>query len=88
MKPKETFLNHQQQKTTRLEKRLNCLFIHSTGNDITKPLSYEEAIKGHADKECRKEVLQKCVRKLFNEHTVLLFRILLYLWYLSTILNL
>jgi hypothetical protein len=51
-------------------------------------LSYEEAIKGHADKECRKEVLQKCVRKLFNEHTVLLFRILLYLWYLSTILNL
>jgi len=56
-----------------MEKRLNCLFILSTENGITKSLSYKEAIKGHADKECRKEVLQKCVRKLFNERTVLLF---------------
>jgi hypothetical protein len=85
---KKTFLNSQQQKTTRLEKRLNCFFILSTENDITTSLSYKEAIKGHADKECRKEVLEECVRKLFNEHTVLLFWILLYLWYLSAILNL
>jgi hypothetical protein len=39
-----------------LEKRLNCLFILSTENDVTKPLSHKEAIKRHADKECRKEV--------------------------------
>ena len=70
---KETFLNYQKQKITSMEKRLNCLFILSTENGITKSLSYKEAIKGHADKECRKEVLQKCVRKLFNERTVLLF---------------
>ena len=86
MKLKETFVNYQQQKTTRLEKRLNCLLILSIGNDVTKSLSYGGAIKGHADKECRKKVLQKCVRKLFNEHTVLLFWILLYLWHLSAIL--
>lgn len=73
VKLKETFPNYQQQKTTRLEKRLYCLFILSTENDITKSLSYKEGIKRHADKECRKEVLQKRVRKLFNEHTVLLF---------------
>jgi hypothetical protein len=30
----------------------NCLFILSTENGITKSLSYKEAIKGHADKEC------------------------------------
>lgn len=37
-----------------LEEGLNCLSILSTGNDISKLLSYEEANKEYAAKKCMK----------------------------------
>jgi hypothetical protein len=37
-----------------LEEKLYYLFILSTENDITKSLSYEQAIKVYAAKKCRK----------------------------------
>ena len=42
------------------DERLNCISVLSVGNDITKSLSYEEAIKGYATKICRKKVLYMC----------------------------
>lgn len=43
-----------------LEERLNYLSILSMENDIIKPLlSYEEAIKEHIAKKCRKKCFIK-----------------------------
>jgi hypothetical protein len=39
-----------------LQERLNYLSVLSIEKDITKSLSYAEAIKGCAAKECRRKV--------------------------------
>ena len=57
---RETFLNYQQKKkkkiqSTMLQDRLNYLSVLSTENDISKLLSYEEAIKKYAAKICKKK---------------------------------
>ena len=50
-------------RSTMLEEKLNYLSVLSTENHITKSLSYEEAIREHTVKKCRKKkVLQRCVR--------------------------
>ena len=50
-----------------LKGRLNYRCILSTEYDITKSLSYEEAIKEHAAKHPWKRVLQRCVGQLINK---------------------
>jgi len=42
-------------RSTILQEILNYLSILSIKNHITEPLSYEEAIKEHAAKKCRKK---------------------------------
>jgi malonyl CoA-acyl carrier protein transacylase len=52
------------------EERLNYLSALFVENDITKSLSYEEAIKEYATKICRKKVLYVCVRQLPDKNIV------------------
>jgi len=61
--------------STILEERLNLPSILSTENNITKFLSYKEAIKEHATKT-RKKLLQRCLGQLINKNIMLFFWIL------------
>jgi Mor family transcriptional regulator len=56
--------------STILEESLNYLSILSTEKEITK-LSYEEAIKEQATKNCRRKVLQSCLEQLINKNIML-----------------
>ena len=68
-----------------LEKIQNYLPDLNIGNDITKWLSYEEAIKKYTAKKCRiKSIIEVC--QTINKNIMLFFCILLCLWYLSPFL--
>jgi len=47
------------------------LFFLSTENNITKSLSYEEAIKEYAAKECRKKSIIEGASQLVNKNIVI-----------------
>jgi len=59
---------------------MNYLSILSKEN-ITKSLSYEEAIKEYAAKKCRKTVLQSYLSQLINTNSMLFCWILWRLLY-------
>lgn len=54
-----------------LEEKMYYLFFLSTENNITKSLSYEEAIKEYAAKECRKKSIIEGASQLVNKNIVI-----------------
>lgn len=66
------------------EERLDYLSILSIDNDITKSMSYEEAIKDSMQPQIvGNKALLRCARQLINTNIVLFLWNLRRLWYFS-----